>query len=67
MELSSAIDAVANDPKVSPDKRLASLETLLKIVQNILQHPEEEKFRRLKMTTTAFQNNVAKINGGVSC
>jgi len=40
-------------------------ETLFKVVQNVLQHPEDESFRRLKRSTKAFSTKIAPAKGGV--
>ncbi|KAL1510904.1 hypothetical protein AB1Y20_005735 [Prymnesium parvum] len=40
-------------------------ETLFKIVQNVLQHPGDEAFRRLKRSSKTFETKIAPAKGGV--
>uniref|UniRef100_A0A7S3QRY1 PUB domain-containing protein n=2 Tax=Dunaliella tertiolecta TaxID=3047 RepID=A0A7S3QRY1_DUNTE len=37
---------------------------LLKIFNNVLEHPEEQKFRQVKAGGNAFRNNISSIKGG---
>ncbi|KAF5832834.1 hypothetical protein DUNSADRAFT_11173 [Dunaliella salina] len=38
--------------------------TLLKIFNNVLEHPEDQKFRQVKAGGNAFKNNISSIKGG---
>ena len=42
-----------------------SCSVLLKYVGNIAKNPEEEKFRRIRLSNAAFQQKVASVTGGV--
>ena len=46
------------------DKRRTCLSTLVKVVENIVSHPTEEKFRRINMANPAFSKKVADLPGG---
>ncbi|VDK33811.1 unnamed protein product, partial [Anisakis simplex] len=37
------------------DKRQTACETLQKYIQNVLEHPDEAKFRRIRLANKAFQ------------
>ena len=38
-------------------------ETLLKYMNNIIEHPEEEKYRKIRVQNKAFQDRVLSLNG----
>eukprot|EP00798_Chlamydomonas_sp_ICE-L_P015750 gene15750-21873_t len=38
--------------------------TLIKIFTNILEHPDEEKYHKVKAVSNTFKNNVAGVRGG---
>eukprot|EP00210_Caulerpa_lentillifera_P002226 g2139.t1 len=40
-------------------------ETLLKYIGNIVKHPNDEKYRRIKLTNAAFLQRVASVRGSV--
>lgn len=44
--------------------KAAGIPALAKYVQNILEHPDEPKFRRIKLANKAFQERVAPLKGG---
>ncbi|KAK9839907.1 hypothetical protein WJX74_000208 [Apatococcus lobatus] len=39
--------------------------TLLRCIGNVAQHPGEEKYRQLKLSSAAFQSKVASVNGSL--
>ncbi|CAI5448575.1 unnamed protein product [Caenorhabditis angaria] len=45
-------------------QRDTAIETICKYVQNILEHPGEEKYRQIRLTNKAFQERVASAIGG---
>lgn len=47
-----------------PNVRSQCLNTLKKIVSNIVQHPEEEKFRKIPARSKALQSDILKAKGG---
>ncbi|CAD6194600.1 unnamed protein product [Caenorhabditis auriculariae] len=47
----------------SAQKEIA-IETLCKYLQNILEHPGEEKYQRIRVSNKAFQERVANVKGG---
>jgi len=60
--IDEALDLLSrNDPVTFQ----AATETLFKIVQNVLQHPDEAKYRTLRRKATAFAQKVGAAKGGV--
>jgi len=49
----------------APEKHKTAFETLMKLVGNVAQAPDEEKYRRIRLTNATFQQRVASIDGGV--
>lgn len=47
-----------------PNVRSQCLNTLKKIISNIVQHPEEEKFRKIPARSKTLQNDILKAKGG---
>uniref|UniRef100_A0A6B2LJG5 PUB domain-containing protein n=1 Tax=Arcella intermedia TaxID=1963864 RepID=A0A6B2LJG5_9EUKA len=43
---------------------LATLETLSKVIHNILDHPDEDKYRKIPITNKAFAEKVTDRKGG---
>lgn len=41
------------------------VETLCKCLQNIIDHPEEEKYRKIRMSSRVFQDKIAGIEGSL--
>jgi hypothetical protein len=50
----------SNDASTS----IRCLETLEKIIGNMLKHPEEEKYSRVKMNNSVIKNSLIQIRGG---
>ena len=51
---------------VNPVSQLLTLQSYVnKIVENILSHPNEEKYLRLKMSNSILQKNIFSVNGGL--
>jgi len=46
------------------EKIAFALHTMIKIVENIINHPGEEKYLKIKMENAAFNKKVAEVNGG---
>ena len=46
-----------------PDRSKICMETLSKYIDNIVEHPSEEKFRKIRVNNKAFQDRVAKMKG----
>jgi len=42
-----------------------AFQTLLTYVGNIAKNPNEEKFRKIRLTNPSFQDRVGSLNGGV--
>lgn len=49
----------------SPEKIKVCVETLCKYLDNIIQNPDEEKFRKIRLGNKAFQDRVKPITGAV--
>lgn len=47
------------------EKRQMASETLQKYVQNLIEHPEEPKYRRIRMSNKAFQERILPVKGGL--
>jgi len=45
---------------------LGTLETISKVLNNIINNPEDEKYRKIPVTSKLFQNNVIDRKGGKS-
>ncbi len=48
----------------APPKQALCVEALLRLVQNCLAHPEEEKYRRVRATNESFRARVLAVKGG---
>ena len=46
-----------------PDKVKVCIDTLLKYLDNAINHPDEEKYRKIRVGNKAFQERVASIKG----
>jgi len=57
----NAISAQNDEQAVS-----TGLETLLKLIGNILKSPNEDKFRTLKKTNKAIQSRILSLKGGIN-
>ncbi|CAG8445414.1 7542_t:CDS:1 [Diversispora eburnea] len=49
----------------NPESARKCIETLLRVVKNIVDDPKEEKKRKLKEETNAFKKNIRRNKGGV--
>jgi hypothetical protein len=47
-----------------PNVRSQCLNTLKKIISNIVQHPDQEKFRKIPARSKTLQNDILKAKGG---
>lgn len=47
------------------DKATACVETLKKYVENIIQHPDEEKYRKIRMSNRIFCEKVGPVEGAL--
>ncbi|XP_072973376.1 uncharacterized protein [Typha angustifolia] len=45
--------------ELTPGEATAVFQTIFKIIRNVIEHPNEEKFRRLRKANPQFQRNVA--------
>ncbi|KAH8919619.1 hypothetical protein BT69DRAFT_1352979 [Atractiella rhizophila] len=59
------IDAEIRD-KNEKNRALSSLETINKLIGNILDHPQEEKYRRFKVTNNLIKTNIVDVPGAYS-
>jgi len=48
----------------APPKQMACVETLSKMVHNVIDNPGEEKYRRVRCTNEAFKTRVLAVKGG---
>jgi hypothetical protein len=46
----------------SPEKVKVCVETLVKYLDNIINHPDDDKFRKIRANNKAFQVGVGKFN-----
>jgi len=51
----------------SPKETVVALETLAKILKNIIANPMEEKYRRLSLQNERFQNAIGRFKDGFGC
>ena len=49
---------------LSPSDQAATLSVLKKIFNNIVQHPDEDKYRQIKLTNEVFSNKVWQYPAG---
>jgi UBX domain-containing protein 6 len=47
------------------EKRTTCIDTLCKYLENILEHPDEEKYRKIRISNKAFQDRVAAVKGAL--
>eukprot|EP00743_Colponemidia_sp_Colp-15_P001602 GILK01001749.1.p1 GENE.GILK01001749.1~~GILK01001749.1.p1 ORF type:complete len:455 (+),score=102.40 GILK01001749.1:70-1365(+) len=52
-------------PDVRPGVAKTALTTMRVYVKNVVDHPDEEKYRKIRVTNEAFQTRVGKVNGGI--
>ncbi|XP_074585403.1 uncharacterized protein LOC141841173 [Curcuma longa] len=58
-----AIDILKSE--ATPSQAATALQTLFKIVRNVIEHPGEIKFRRLRKANPQFQRNVANYKAAM--
>ncbi|XP_024527001.1 uncharacterized protein LOC112345127 isoform X2 [Selaginella moellendorffii] len=51
--------------QATPLEAAMAFQTLVKILSNVMEHPNEEKFRRIKKNNPVFQERVAKFAGAI--
>lgn len=51
--------------EVNPTETTTVLQTLFKIIRNVIEHPNEMKFKRLRKANPAFQRNVANYKAAM--
>ncbi|MCO5551197.1 hypothetical protein L7F22_004696 [Adiantum nelumboides] len=51
--------------EASPLEAAATIQSLYKILRNLIEHPNEEKFKRLRKANAAFKNRIAKFEGAI--
>ena len=61
LDLSSALQTIKNSHPGADYK--TALTTLSKLLQNVIQNPMEEKYRKVKNTNAAFQKRLGRLNG----
>ncbi|KAF5176469.1 Ubiquitin and wlm domain-containing metalloprotease [Thalictrum thalictroides] len=61
--LQKAIEMLKSE--VNPAEATLVLQTLFKIIRNVIQHPDEIKFKRLRKDNPQFQRNVAKYKAAM--
>ncbi|KAI7734805.1 hypothetical protein M8C21_017778 [Ambrosia artemisiifolia] len=49
--------------EVSPSEAAMVFQTLVKIVKNVIEHPDETKFKKLRKANPVIQKNIASHNG----
>ena len=49
---------------LNPKDREATLSTLRRIIDNIIQHPNDDKYRQIKLTSTTFNSKVWQCPAG---
>jgi len=59
--LSAALNKIRSSYSASDYK--TALTTLSKLLSNVIQHPLEEKYRKVKQTNAAFQKRLGRLNG----
>jgi len=52
---------------VTPEAYAVALKTLLTFVKNVENHPQDDKYRKIQMSNTAFQKRLASHPGGLEC
>lgn len=63
-----AIQSHLNAISAQNDEQAVStgLETLIKLIGNILKSPNDDKFRTLKKTNKAIQSRILSLKGGIN-
>ncbi|XP_043688698.1 uncharacterized protein LOC122639793 isoform X2 [Telopea speciosissima] len=61
--LQKAIEMLGSE--VNPTQATSVLQTLFKIIRNVIEHPDEMKFRRLRKANPLFQRNVANYKAAM--
>ncbi|MFS7999348.1 putative WLM domain, PUB domain, Ubiquitin-like domain superfamily, PUB-like domain superfamily [Helianthus anomalus] len=51
--------------EVSPSEAATVFQTLVKIVKNVIEHPDETKFKKLRKANPVIQKNIASHNGAM--
>ncbi|XP_042520500.1 uncharacterized protein LOC122093993 [Macadamia integrifolia] len=51
--------------EVNPTEATSVLQTLFKIIRNVIEHPDEMKFKRLRKANPLFQRNVANYKAAM--
>ncbi|KAK9284353.1 hypothetical protein L1049_023524 [Liquidambar formosana] len=61
--LQKAIDMLRSE--VNPTEATTVLQTLFKIIRNVIEHPDDMKFKRLRKANPVFQRNVASYKAAL--
>ncbi|MQL70659.1 hypothetical protein Taro_002963 [Colocasia esculenta] len=61
--LQKAIEMLRSE--APPVEATSSLQTLVKIIRNVIDHPDETKFRRLRKANLLFQRNIANFKAAM--
>ncbi|KAL8238111.1 hypothetical protein R6Q59_019192 [Mikania micrantha] len=51
--------------EVGPSEVAMVIQTLVKIVRNVIEHPDETKFKKLRKANPVIQKNIASYNGAM--
>ncbi|CAM9576849.1 unnamed protein product [Discosporangium mesarthrocarpum] len=62
-----AVEAVETVLKQPRNVALECFRTLVKVIDNIMQHPMEEKYRKIKRSNAGFKRKVGGVPGGDAC
>ncbi|XP_065874467.1 uncharacterized protein [Euphorbia lathyris] len=61
--LNEAVEMLRSE--VDPTEASTALQTLFKIIRNVIEHPNETKFKKLRKANRMIQMNVAKYKGAM--
>lgn len=63
VDLEKHIENLSKEPEITSSQLRDCIETLIKINRNIQQHPDDEKYKQIKISNQNFNRNVWKFDG----
>ncbi|XP_061355481.1 uncharacterized protein LOC133300012 [Gastrolobium bilobum] len=64
-QMRECLRSLKQNHKEDDAKVKRAFQTLLTYVGNVVRNPEEEKFRKIRLTNQSFQERVGALNGGI--
>lgn len=63
VNLEKHIENLSKEPEITSSQLRDCIETLIKINRNLQQHPNDEKYKQIKISNQNFNRNVWRFDG----